>query len=63
MASTVERLALADAMQLHDERVRNAIDRARQLRSDLEDAEAHQRAVMQARRAFIDAVKAEGATP
>lgn len=46
------RLALADAMQLHDERVRLAIEECRRLRAELDRAEARQREVMQARDAF-----------
>lgn len=46
------RLAVADAMQLHDERVRKAIERTRMLRAELEAAEQEQRAVMAAHDAF-----------
>ena len=59
--SSAYRLALADAMQLHDERVANAIANTRRLRAELEEAEAHQQAVMQAKAAFVAAIK--GAAP
>lgn len=47
------RVALADAMQLHDERVQDAIATCRRLRAELEVAEARQRQVIEARKAFV----------
>lgn len=56
MDNATAKLALAEAMRLHEERVRRAIDRTRDLRARLELAEAHQRVVMQARDEFKKAV-------
>lgn len=49
------RLAVADAMQLHDERVRKAIETTRSLRAALDDAELEQEVVIAARAAFRNA--------
>ena len=57
MDNTAAQLALAEAMWLHEERVRRAIDRTRDLRARLELAEEHQRQVMQARDEFKKAVR------
>lgn len=57
MASPIERLALAEAIQLHDERVRMAAERSRYARSDLDAAEANQRAVIQAQKLFLDSIR------
>lgn len=46
------RLAVADAMQLHDERVRKAVEQTRSLRAALEDAELDQEMAIAARAAF-----------
>ena len=51
------RLAMADAMQLHDERVARAIERSRLARAELEAAESHQRAVIEARNAFKASIR------
>lgn len=59
MHKSAYRLALADAMQLHDERVRQAIDNVRRLRDELDAAEKHQRFVMQARSTFKGAIAAQ----
>lgn len=50
-------LALAEAMNLHNERVRMAIEDTRRLRSELEEAEAHQQRMMKAKEAFVQAVR------
>lgn len=50
------RLALAEAMQLHSERVALARDRTRRLLSELESAKAEQGAVEQAYETFKRAV-------
>lgn len=56
MGAASERLALADPMQLHNERVAIAIETSRRLRAELEDAERRQAQVMQSRAAFVKAI-------
>lgn len=51
------RLALADAMQLHHERVRDASNKVSLLRSQLEDAEQELEARRSALEAFIRAME------
>lgn len=57
LSESAAQLALAEAMRLHEERVRRAIEQTRDLRAALEIAEAHQRVVMQARDEFKKAVR------
>lgn len=56
MAGATEKLALADAIQLHDERVAKAIEDTQRLRAELDVAESRQRSVFEARRVFIKAI-------
>lgn len=51
------RVALADAMQLHDERLEIANGECRRLRAELEAAEMRREQVRQARHEFIRYVR------
>lgn len=56
--SPAYRLALADAVQLHNERVHHAVSEVRAAMADVEKAEAHLRLMVHARSDFLRAVKA-----